>query len=138
MCTIYVYLLRNLKNTATLFIRASWTTILTKSYSGKLFIDMVSPQYILINRENHTELSNPFLSVDSHLTEWFDVLAGVKQRDVISPILFNIMIDCILLRSSVDELQEEGVMSILQKSSRHPASYNTDREFADDITATSM
>ena len=75
------------------------------------------------------------MNVDGSLTEWFLVLAGVKQGDVISPLslLFNIMIliDWIL-RSSVDDIKEEGVKVIPRKSSRYPASYVTDREFADE------
>ena len=46
------------------------------------------------------------------------------------------MIDWIL-RSSVDNIKEEGVKVIPRKSSRYPASYVTDREFADDLAATS-
>ena len=71
------------------------------------------------------------------MTDWFLVLAGVKQGDVISPLLFNIMIDWILRSSNHDNIKEEGVKVIPRKSSRYPASYVTDKEFEDDLAATS-
>ena len=95
----------------------------------------VPPVYINILRESYRGFE-ACVNVDGSLTEWFLVLAGVKQGDVISPLLFNIMIDWIL-RSSVDDIKEEGVKVIPRKSSRYPASYVTDREFADDLAATS-
>ena len=91
--------------------------------------------YINILKESYREFQS-CVSVDGLLTNWFYVLAGVKQGDVISPLLSNIMVDWIL-RSSVDELKEEGVPLIPRKSSRHPATYATDREFADDLAAVS-
>jgi len=95
----------------------------------------VPPVYINILRESYKGFES-CVSVDGLLTDWFLVLAGVKQGDVISPLLFNIMIDWIL-RSSVDNIKEEGVKVIPRKSSRYPASYVTDRGFADDLAATS-
>ena len=65
-------------------------------------------------------------------TEPFDILAGILQGDTLAPFLFIIVIDYVM-RTSVDSMKESGLLYQPRKSSRHPALYITDADFADDI-----
>ena len=65
-------------------------------------------------------------------TDPFDILAGILQGDTLAPFLFIIVIDYIM-RVSVDSIPESGLMYQPRKSSRNPALYVTDADFADDI-----
>ena len=66
-------------------------------------------------------------------TDPFDILAGILQGDTLAPYLFIIVIDYVM-RVSVDSIPESGLMYQHRKSSRNPALYVTDADFADDIT----
>ena len=65
-------------------------------------------------------------------TDPFDILAGILQGDTLAPFLFIIVIDYVM-RVSVDSIPESGLMYQPRKSSRNPALYVTDADFADDI-----
>ena len=65
-------------------------------------------------------------------TDLFDILAGILQGDTLAPFLFIIVIDYVM-RVSVDSIPESGLMYQHRKSSRNPALYVTDADFADDI-----
>ena len=65
-------------------------------------------------------------------TDPFGILAGILQGDTLAPFLFIIVIDYIM-RVSVDSIPENGLLYQPRKSSRYPALYVTDADFADDI-----
>ena len=69
-------------------------------------------------------------------TESFDILAGVLQGDTLAPFIFILVLDYVL-RISVDQNQALGLEIQPRRSSRHPAQYLTDLDFADDLAITS-
>ena len=56
----------------------------------------------------------------------------LKSCSSILKVLFIIVIDYVM-RTSVDSMKESGLLYQPRKSSRHPALYITDADFADDI-----
>ena len=62
-------------------------------------------------------------------TEYFDIVAGVLQGDTLAPYLFSICLDYVL-RTSIDNIMENGFVRTKKRSRRYPAKINTD---ADDI-----
>ena len=65
-------------------------------------------------------------------TEQFDILAGVLQGDTLAPFLFIMVLDY-ALRISLDSHNSLGLLLKPRSSSRHPARYLTDLDFADDL-----
>ena len=65
-------------------------------------------------------------------TEYFDIIAGVLQRDTLAPYLFIISLDNVL-RTSIDKIRENGFELTKKRSRRHPAKTITDADYADDI-----
>ena len=65
-------------------------------------------------------------------TEYFDIVAGVLQRDTLVPYLFIICLDYIL-RTSIDKIRENGFELTKKISRRYPAKTNTDADYEDDI-----
>ena len=65
-------------------------------------------------------------------TEYFDIVAGVLQRDTLAPYLLIICLDYVL-RTSIDKSRENGFELTKKRSRRHPAKTITDADFADDI-----
>ena len=62
-------------------------------------------------------------------TEYFDIVAGVLQGDTLAPYLFIICLDYVL-RTSIDNIKENGFVLTKKRSRRYPAKTITD---ADDI-----
>ena len=79
----------------------------------------------------YTNNSATVLSPDGE-TKPFDIKAGILQGDTLAPFLFIIVVDYIL-RSSLDTQSDKGFLLKPRKSSRHPAEYITDADFADNI-----
>ena len=69
--------------------------------------------------------------IDGELTEYFDVLTGVLQGDVLAPFLFIIVVDWVLRNSNMDHL---GFVTKPRRSRRQPEERLGDLEFADDIS----
>ena len=65
-------------------------------------------------------------------TEYFDIVAGVLQRDALAPYLFIICLDY-LLRTSIDKIKENGFELTKKRSRRYPAKTIIDADYADDI-----
>ena len=65
-------------------------------------------------------------------TEYFDIVAGVLQGDMLSPYLFIICLDY-MLRTSIDKIRENGFELTKKRSRRYPAKTITDADYADDI-----
>lgn len=65
-------------------------------------------------------------------TSSFSILAGILQGDTLAPFLFIIVVDYIM-RISVDKIKNCGFLLEQRQSTRHPAKYLTDTDFADDI-----
>ena len=68
-------------------------------------------------------------------TEYFDIVAGVLQGDTLAPYLFIICLDYVL-RTSIDNIRENGFMLTKKRSRRYPAKAITDADYADDIAET--
>ena len=79
----------------------------------------------------YTDTSATILSPDGE-TSPFDICAGILQGDTLAPFLFVIVVDY-LLRISVDKINDNGLEIQPRRSSRYPAVYLTDTDFADDI-----
>ena len=62
-------------------------------------------------------------------TEYFDIVVGVLQRDMLAPYLFIICLDYVL-RTSIDKIRENSFELTKKRSRRYPAKTITD---ADDI-----
>ena len=56
-------------------------------------------------------------------TEYFDIVAGVLQRDTLALYLFIIGLDYVL-RISIDKIKENGFELTKTKSRRYPAKNN--------------
>ena len=65
-------------------------------------------------------------------TEYFDIVAGVLQGDMLAPSLFIICLDYVL-RTSIDQIRENGFELTKKRSRRYPAKTITDADYADDI-----
>ena len=65
-------------------------------------------------------------------TDYFDIVAGVRQGDTLAPYLFIICLDYVL-RTSIDKIKENGFELIKKRSRRYPAKKITDADYADDI-----
>ena len=64
--------------------------------------------------------------------EYFDIVAGVLQRNTLDPSHFIICLDYVL-RTSIDKIRENGFELTKKRSRRYPAKTNTDDNYADDI-----
>ena len=65
-------------------------------------------------------------------TEYFDIVAGVLQGDMLAPYLFIICLDY-MLRTLIDKIRENGFELTKKRSRRYPAKTITDADYADDI-----
>ena len=65
-------------------------------------------------------------------TDYFDIVAGVLQRDTLAPYLFIICLDY-LLGMSIDKIKDNGFKLAKERSRRYPAQAITDADYADDI-----
>ena len=65
-------------------------------------------------------------------TDYFDITAGVLQRDTLAPYLFIICLDY-ELRTSIDLMKDNGFKLAKERSRRYPAQTITDVDYADDI-----
>ena len=65
-------------------------------------------------------------------TEYFDIVAGVLQGDMLAPYLFIICLDYVL-RTLIDKIRENGFKLTKKRSRRYPAKTITDADYADDI-----
>ena len=65
-------------------------------------------------------------------TDYFDIVAGVLQGDTLAPYLFLICLDYVL-RTSIDNIRENGIELTKKRSRRYPAKTMTDADYADDI-----
>ena len=65
-------------------------------------------------------------------TEYFDIVAGVLQGDMLAPYLFIICLDYVL-RTSIDKIKENGYELTKKRSRRYPAKTITDADYTDDI-----
>ena len=65
-------------------------------------------------------------------TEYFDIVAGVLQGDMLAPYFFIICLDC-MLRTSIDKIRENSFELTKKRSRRYPAKTITDANYADDI-----
>ena len=65
-------------------------------------------------------------------TEYFDIVAGVLQGDMLAPYLFIICLDYVL-RTSIDKIRENDFELTKKRSRRYPAKTITDVDYTDDI-----
>ena len=65
-------------------------------------------------------------------TEYFDIVAGLLQRDTLAPYVFIICLDYVL-RTSIDKIRENGFELTKKRSRRYPAKTITDADYANDI-----
>ena len=65
-------------------------------------------------------------------TEYFDIVAGVLQGDMLVPYLFIICLHYVL-RTSIDKIRENGFELTKKRSRRYPAKTITDVDYADEI-----
>ena len=64
-------------------------------------------------------------------TDYFDIVAGELQGNILAPYLFIICLDYVL-RTSIDKIKENG-FKLTKKSRRYPAKTITDADYTDDI-----
>ena len=65
-------------------------------------------------------------------TDYFDIIAGVKQGHTLAPYLFIICLDYIL-RTLIDKIKENCFKLIKKRSRSFPAKTITNADYADDI-----
>ena len=71
-------------------------------------------------------------SLRNIINVFFDIEAGVLQGDTLAPYLFIICLDYVL-RTSIDNIKENGFELTKERSRRYPAKIITDADYADDI-----
>ena len=81
----------------------------------------------ILNRNTKVKVRSP----DGD-TEYFEIVAGVLQGDMLSPYLFIICLDY-MLRTSIDKIKENGIELTKKRSRRYPQKTITDADYADDI-----
>ena len=64
-------------------------------------------------------------------TDYFKIVAGVLQGDTFVPYLFIICLDY-MLRTSIDEIKENGFKLTKERSRKYPAKTITDADYTDD------
>ena len=64
-------------------------------------------------------------------TEYFDIIGGVLQGDMLPPYLFINRLDYVF-RTSIDKIRENGFEMTKKRSTRYPATTITDADYADD------
>jgi len=84
----------------------------------------------------YTDTFSTILTPDGE-TSPFQIQAGILQGDTLAPFLFILVVDYVL-RMSVDTINSKGFQLKKRESSRHPAKYLTDTDFADDIALISQ
>ena len=82
---------------------------------------------MILYRNTKVKVGSP----DGH-TDYFDIVAGVLQGDTLAPYLFIICLDYVL-RTSIDNIRENGFELTKKGSRRYPAKTITDADYADDI-----
>ena len=65
-------------------------------------------------------------------TDYFDMVAGVPQRDTLAQYMFIICLDYVL-RMSIDIMKDNGFKLAKERSTRYLAQAITDADIADDI-----
>ena len=65
-------------------------------------------------------------------TEYFDIVAGVLQGDMLAPYLFIICLDYVL-RTSIDKIRENGFEMTKKRSRRYPTKTITDADYTDEF-----
>ena len=65
-------------------------------------------------------------------TDYFDIVAGVLQRDTLAPYLFIICLDYVF-RTSIDIMKANGLKLGKERNRRYPAQIITDADNADDM-----
>ena len=65
-------------------------------------------------------------------TDYFNIIAGMLQRDIIALHLFIICLDYVL-RTSIDLMKENGFKLAKERSRRYPVQTITNVDYADDI-----
>ena len=65
-------------------------------------------------------------------TDYFNIAAGVLQRDTLALYPFIICLDYVL-RTSIDKIKENGFKLTKERSRRDHAKTVTDEDYADDI-----
>ena len=65
-------------------------------------------------------------------TDYFDLVAGVLQRDTLAPYLFIICLDFVL-RPSSNKMKDKGFKLTKERSRRSSAQTITDADYADNI-----
>ena len=63
---------------------------------------------------------------------YFDIVAGVLQEDTLALYLFIICLDYVL-KTSIDEIKENGFKLTKKRSRRYPTKTITDANYADDM-----
>ena len=64
--------------------------------------------------------------------EYCDIVAGVLQGDTLAPYRFIICLDYVL-RTSIDNIRENGYVLTKKRNRRYPAKTITDADYVDDI-----
>ena len=71
--------------------------------------------------------------VDDDLTDWFKVESGTGQGDIQAPSIFNIVLNWVMEQAISEKSLSEGFLLQRRRSSRYPAVFITDLDYADDI-----
>ena len=71
--------------------------------------------------------------VGETLTDWFDVAFGTGQGDIQAPPLFNVVLNWAMEQALSEKTISHGLMLQHRLSSRQPAKYVTDVDYADDL-----
>ena len=81
---------------------------------------------MILYRNTKVKIRSPDGDID-----YFDIVAGVLQGDILGPYLLIICLHYVL-RTSIDKIKENGLELIKKRSRSYPAKTITDADYADD------
>ena len=82
---------------------------------------------MMLDRNPKVKVRSPDGDID-----YFDIVVGALQGDMLAPYLFIICLDYVL-RSSIDKIKENGFKLTKERSRRYSAKTITDADYADDV-----
>ena len=104
----------------------SWKCTSKKPTGNKIICQLYQSFWL------HSQRKDGANSTPDGDTDYFDIVAGVLQRDTLAPYLVIVCLDYVL-RTSVDKIKDNSFKLTKERRRRYPAKTITNIDYADDI-----